>query len=589
MLGPHGTVRTGSILRTGRQRTVSPRARAVAPAQIPREIGDATRKTDGMDRVAITLDGPLRVDLPDGPAPGGLGRRARAMLAFLATRPDLRAERTTLAALLWSDRPEAQARASLRQELSAMRRHLPDGTVGADRFAVWLEAARVEVRRDGTGPFLEGFDLASEGFEDWLRAERQHPAAAAPAPAPPVARCRRDAPTLAVLPFDEIGTPGGDMFADGVVEEITGALSRVGEFHVIARQSSYALRGAGLSIPEAAARLGADYLLEGIVQRGGDRVRISVRLVRDHDAHAVWSERLDDRLDDLFALQDRIAAQVAGHLSPTLRAAEIARAGRRRPEARTAHELVLTGIPHFWVHDGAANRRAIRAFDAAVAADPGNAHALAMKAWAHAQDCCYLWTLDVDGARRDAIAAAEAAFPLARDHPPTLTALSAATALARSDFESAEDLARRALAIDPNNAWAWLRMGWTATYLGRPAAALEHFDRAETLSPLDPFRFNMDFGRGCALRTLRRLDEAVDAIERGMRAAPAAHWANRMLFGTLWLAGREAEAIAAGRRWLDAHPGLSRGILMDGMVAWRHDPQYSDLLRRFDELIPPEP
>jgi tetratricopeptide (TPR) repeat protein len=153
-----------------------------------------------------------------------------------------------------------------------------------------------------------------------------------------------------------------------------------------------------------------------------------------------------------------------------------------------------------------------------------------------------------------------------------------------------EELARRALALDPNNAWAWLRLGWAVVYTGRATESLEYFDRAEDLSPLDPFLFNIDFGRSCALRTMRRFDEAVALIERGMRAAPKARWANRMLFGALWLAGDREGALAAGRRWLGAHPGLSREALVAGLPAWRHDPAYMDVLQRFDELIPePEP
>ncbi|MEM7642375.1 MAG: tetratricopeptide repeat protein [Pseudomonadota bacterium] len=533
-----------------------------------------------MAPLTLHLTGPLRILDAAGHDLVGAGQRGRALLAFLACQTGLRAERAALADLLWSDRPESQARASLRQELSALRRALPDGVLSADRFAVWLESGAVEISRAAGDSFLQGFDLPSEGFEQWLRLERRRTEPALPQ------TTGREQPSLAILPFAEMGASAEDMFADGIVEEVTGALSRVHDFHVIARQSTWALRDMALTPPDIASRLGADYLVEGSVRRAGDRVRISVHLIRGRDAHTIWSERFDDRLDDLFDLQDRIAARVAGHLSPNLRTAEILRAGRRPPDDRTAYERTLTGLPHFWVHDADANRLAIRHFDAALAIDPDYALARAMKAWGHAQECCYLWTLDVERARRDAGAAASAAFEGARDHPRALTALSAAAALARSDFAAAEDLARRALQIDPNNAWAWLRLGWTTTFLGRAPEALDHFDRAEALSPLDPFRFNMDFGRGCALRTMRRLDEAIASIERGLRAAPTARWANRMLFGTLWLAGRQEEAIAAGWRWLAAHPGLSRDVLMDGMVTWHHDPDYSDLLHRFDELIP---
>ena len=535
--------------------------------------------------LTLSLHGPLRILDANGAPLDGLSLRGRALLAYLAQQPGMRAERGLLADLMWSDRAEDQARASLRQELSVLRRALPDGVVQANRQTVWLDTGKVQCDLSGTGEFLQGFDLPSEGFEDWLRQARATPRPETPAAAPVAAPDKGRRPALAILPFDELGAPETDMFADGVVEEITGALSRVHDFHVIARQSAFALRGEALDMPAAATRLGADYLVEGSVRRSGDRVRISVQLVRGHDGHTLWAERFDDRMDDLFDLQDRIAAQVAGHLSPNLRAAEIARAGRQPPENRSTYELMLTALPHFWIHDPDENQRALSLLDAALARDPGYAPALAMKAWCHAHQCCYLWTLTPEVSRRAARTAFDIALPQVQNDAASLTALSATAALALRDFEQSEDLARRALALDPNNAWAWLRLGWVLTYLAQPGEALVCFDKAEALSPLDPFRFNIDFGRSAALRAQRRLDDSIALIEKGMRAAPRAQWAYRMLFGTLWLNGEHDKAIEAGRKWLAAHPGLSTEILLEGLPSWHHDPDYSDLLTRFDELI----
>ena len=164
--------------------------------------------------------------------------------------------------------------------------------------------------------------------------------------------------------------------------------------------------------------------------------------------------------------------------------------------------------------------------------------------------------------------------------------LSAAAALALRDFSLSEDLARRALDLDRNNAWGWLRLGWVSVYLGRQEEALTYFDRAEDLSPLDPFLFNIYFGRSAALRALGHLDKSLAYIERGLRAAPKANWAYRMKFGTLWLMGEHERAIEAGETWLKAHPGLSTELLLDGLPSWDHDPEYLEVLRRFAEIIP---
>ena len=189
----------------------------------------------------LTLNGTFAAEGPNGPL-AKIGRRGQALLAFLALEPRHRATRSAAMTLLWGDRSEDQARASLRQELSTLRRLLPEGALHADRNEVWLET--VTLAEPPNEQLLAGFDLPGESFEDWLRQAR------ASAPSPPEAhaatKSARGRPVVAVLPFAELGVGEGDMFADGVVEEITGALSRVHDFHVIARQSTFALRDSAL-------------------------------------------------------------------------------------------------------------------------------------------------------------------------------------------------------------------------------------------------------------------------------------------------------------------------------------------------------
>ncbi|MDO6728408.1 hypothetical protein Q4577_00165 [Marinovum sp. 2_MG-2023] len=541
-----------------------------------------------MPDLILHLTGPMRItDHADRPL-AGVPRRGQAMLACLAVQPGMRAERGFLADLLWSDRSEDQARASLRQELSVLRRVLPGDVLFADRQAVWLESSRVSVFTGGQGEFLQGFDLASEGFEDWLRDQRRAQEgdshAAAPAPLAAAIPTRDDIPTLAVLPFAEFAVADTDMFADGVVEEITGALSRSHDFRVIARQSVFALRGSGQSVPDMAAKLGAEYVIEGAVRRSGERVRISVQLVQGCDGHTLWSERFDDRLDDLFDLLDRIAAQVAGQIIPNLRAAEIARARTRPPQDRTAYELMLTALPHFWAHRADENQRAIELLDQALAHQPDFAPAMAYKAWCHAHRCCYTWTTD---GRPDRAAAADLlarATPLVQDHPAALTALSATSSLALNDFPKARSLVDRALMLDPNNAWGWLRLGWTAVYLGDVDVGMAAFDRYDQLSPLDPFHFNGLFGRSAGYRAIGRYEESIALCEQGLREGTGVTWAYRMLFGTYWLAGNQEAAIDAARKWREAYPTITFEMARDLMPKWQHDPEYVRVLHLLWEV-----
>ncbi len=176
-------------------------------------------------------------------------------------------------------------------------------------------------------------------------------------------------PTLAVLPFRYLGGEPQDVLAEGIVDDITSALSRVHEFQVIARQSAFALRAQQLDAPTAARILGASYLVEGAIHRAGNRLRISVSLV-DAEGHALWSGRFDDQLDDLFALQDRIATQVAGQLPVKVRAAEIACVDTNCEITNEARAWVLRALPFFWTHQREANARAIALLTRALKADP---------------------------------------------------------------------------------------------------------------------------------------------------------------------------------------------------------------------------
>lgn len=390
------------------------------------------------------------------------------------------------------------------------------------------------------------------------RTEGAGPVAATPAPAAGV-------PTLAVLPFAYASADPTDMLADGVVEEITGALGRVGGFQVIARQSAYALRDESPEIPVAAARLGADYLVEGTVRRAGERVRIGVDLT-DAAGRTLWSARFDDRIDDLFDLQDRIAMQVAGQLPVKLRSAEIARARAPGTRARSPqYDLVLRAMPHFWAHRGEANARAVELLREALALDPRYVPALAYLAWALVQKPSYMWSERPGEDRAEALALAQRAAELVGDDPPALVAVSAAYSMAMTERSPALGFARRALALDPNNAWGRMRLGWALIYDGRPEDALGEFDRARQLSPLDPFTFNMNIGTAVAHSRLGRLDRAIPLLEETLATSPGVSWAYRLLASMQARAGNAKAAADALARLVAAYPGLTMRKLVESV------------------------
>jgi TolB-like protein len=148
-------------------------------------------------------------------------------------------------------------------------------------------------------------------------------------------------PAIAVMPFDNLGDASDEYFADGVVEEITSALSRIRHFFVIARQSTLTFKGRLGDVREVGRELGVTNLVEGTAWRGGDRLRISVQLVDAVTRTRLWSERYEGATTEIFEFQDRTAAQVAGALKPAIRHAEIEAARRKPPTSLRAYDLVM--------------------------------------------------------------------------------------------------------------------------------------------------------------------------------------------------------------------------------------------------------
>ena len=521
--------------------------------------------------ITIRLGGVLALIGQDGTPVDGLSRRGQAMLAYLSQQNGMRAERGLLADLLWSDRGEDQARASLRQEMSLLRRALPDGVLNANRQHVWLDASLVEcgLPLQGEG-FMTGFDLGSEGFEDWLREARSRSEALPPAASDSGQFKRsvpkiRNRPSLAVFPFEEYGAATDDMFAGGVVEEITGALSRIHDFHVIARQSAVAVHDARMDVQQAAERLGVDYLVQGSVRRSGARVRISVQLVNGADGRSLWSERFDDQLDDLFDLQDRIATQVASQLLPNLRSAEIKKAQTHRATDRTAYELVMSALPHFWAHRLEENVRAIALIDRATDIAPNYALALSLKAWCLAQRPSYLWSVDPVADKNASLDLAKHAARDAGDHVLTLVGIGAAISMCSPDTDHAREILDRALVIDPNNAWGWMRLGFVNNYEGKAEHAVEAFLRAMELSPVDPFLHNMTIGMGVAEFQRGNLEKAADLVKTGMRMGPGVEWALRPLAAIYAGMDEHAEAKAAIEAFQKAYPAITISKIVASM------------------------
>ena len=386
--------------------------------------------------------------------------------------------------------------------------------------------------------------------------ERPAPPPESPAPpAPPLPTH----PSIAVLPFDNMsGDPAADSMADGLVEEITATLSRIRDFTVIARNSAYAAyRDKGRDLRQVSHDLGVRYVLEGSLRKAGDRVRVTAQLIdADNGAH-IWADSYDGVVDNIFDFEDQIAERVAGAMHPSIRAAEIDQARRKRPDSLAAYDLMLRALPHLWSHRADDNAEAIRLLDEAHRIDPAYGRATAFAAWARAKQVAYNWAGDIAEMRAEGNRLIALAADTVNDDPTALCALSTATMLLFGDLDRAQSFIDRALMLDPNLAWGWARRGFLNVYRGDADAGTACFERAIRLSPLDPFSFNCYIGLGLARFAAGLPAEAVEWTRRAMREKVGMTWAYRDLATFLAAAGRIDEAREAAAKLRETQPNVT--------------------------------
>jgi adenylate cyclase len=393
-----------------------------------------------------------------------------------------------------------------------------------------------------------------------------HPEQLPRAAAPVLAPVPSHRPSVVVLPFDNLsGEADQAYFADAVVEEITATLSRIRDFFVIARNSAFTYKGRSIDIRQVGRELGVRYAIEGSVRRVGERVRITTQLIETETGNHIWSNKVDGHVNDLFDLQDRIAAEVASALHPSIRRAEIERARSKHPETLAAYDLVMRALPHLWAHRMHENPKAIAMLEQALAREPGYGLAAALGAWAHGQQVVYNWTADFETARAKGAELVEIATMTVGEEPTALTALAAAVTLLGGSVRQAVTFADKALALDPNHAWAWMRRGFGLVYLGQPDAAITSFEHAARLSPLDPFAFNTQIGLGLAHFGAGRIEEATACVTRALNERPGLTWPFRDLAVYRAHAGDLAGAKDALEKFVYLRPAMSLASMADGL------------------------
>jgi adenylate cyclase len=364
-----------------------------------------------------------------------------------------------------------------------------------------------------------------------------------------------DKPSIAVLPFENMsGDPEQEYFADGMVEEITTALSRFKSLFVIARNSSFTFKGKAVDVKEVGRRLGVRYVLEGSVRKASGKVRITGQLIDAVTGAHIWADKFERDLTDVFALQDEVTSAVVCAIQPKLLQTEIGLATRRKPENLTAYDLYLRALPQYYLATREGNAEVIRLAHRALELDPRYGVVAALAGSCHVQNVIWDRSLDPQCEREEAVRLSRLALNLDDGDPETLGRAATALAFMLDDGEGSIEIADRAVALNPNSFTAWSSRGWVYRIAGLPQEALRSFENAVRMTPLGPSHDAALTGIAFALIELRRFDEAIIAARKALRQNPSYVAAYRCVAAAFAHLEREAEAREAAARLLEVDP-----------------------------------
>jgi TolB-like protein len=395
------------------------------------------------------------------------------------------------------------------------------------------------------------------------------------------ARALPDKPSIAVLAFQNLsGDPEQEYFADGMVEDIITALSRIRWLFVIARNSSFTYKGRAVDVKQVSRELGVRYVLEGSVRKASNRVRITGQLIDAAAGTHLWAERFEGSLDDIFELQDQMAASVVGAIAPQLERAEIERAKRKPTENLGAYDYYLRGMADLHRGTREAIGEALLLFEKAIELDPDFASAYGTAAWCHFWRKVNGWMIDPKREAAEGARLARRAVELGRDDAVALARGGHALAHFAGDLDGGIALHDRALVLNPNLAAAWFLSGFLRVWLGESDGAIERFERAMRLSPLDPETYRMQAGMAAAHLFARRYDAASSLADKASKDLPSFLLVAGVAAASHALAGRTEE----GRRAMDDLRKLDPLLRISNLSDWLPIHRAEDLATFADGL-----
>lgn len=364
-----------------------------------------------------------------------------------------------------------------------------------------------------------------------------------------------DKPSIVVLPFiDMSADPEQEYLADGISETITTALSKIPQMFVIARNSAFAFKGRAVKVQEVARELGVRYVLEGSVQRAGDRVRITAQLIEGTSGHHLWAERYDRNLDDLFAMQDEITLNIAVALQVEVTNGEQARVRQRSTSNLDAWGYFVKAYDLFQRHTKEDNAKARELLDQALKLDPNYDIAIALKAVSHFQDARFGYTESPAESFMRSVELCQRALALDPSNPDAL-ALWGIIQMAQGKHDQATTTGEKALTLGPNNAEVHAMLGVIKYYAGKYQEAIEYFKKAMRLHPHYPPWYKHYLGIAYAENEQYGL--ALAAFRDVVLRAPHQPWGFTGSARVYVKLGRVEEARKQIAKALELDPGLT--------------------------------
>jgi adenylate cyclase len=338
-------------------------------------------------------------------------------------------------------------------------------------------------------------------------------------------------PSIAVLPFaNRSGDPDQVYFSDGVTENIITALGRFPSLLVLSWHAVEPYRGETISRAQLRQELNMRYIVDGSVRRAGDRVRVTAELTDAEQGVLLWSDRHDERLDDLFEVQDRIAQKIVGTLVERVTQVERERALTKPTDNLDAYDYVLRGRHLLRELTRPANHRARTMFERAIELDPRYAEAYVGLGWTHVHDPSYGWAekpwQSLERARENAEQARALDPALAPAH-----ALLAQIDLWQRHYDTAAVEIGRAIDLNPNDAASWATRGEILLFSGQASDAIEALNVALRFDPNPVAWWLADLGLAQylegryddAVRTARRIGQQYDQHVPGHIVLAASH------------------------------------------------------------------